>query len=276
MALSGSTRIKDGNTYDWYIVWSATQNIAENTSTITARLEVRKMAANPDTYGLGKTSKIKIQNDSIKTSSWDFDMRNVSVYYPTAGSYQTVISDAYTIVHNTDGTCNAFTIYAYFDMSSTTVGLVEGYTSSITLDTIPRTSKIGTIQPLNLEDAFSVPLTKYSENFTDTLVIKYNSVVIKTIIGYINNASISLTDTELLIAYNAAPKSAIFAFEVTTKSGSTVIGTSASTAIGTAAGTIKIIIGSLWRRAVVWLKVSGTWKKTLIKVNVDNIWKRGA
>ncbi|MEL7568961.1 MAG: DUF859 family phage minor structural protein [Eubacteriaceae bacterium] len=275
MALSGSTRIKDGNTYDWYIVWSATQNIAANTSTVTARLEVRKMAANPDTFGLGKTSKIKIQNDSIKTSTWDFDMRDVTVYYPTAGSYQTVISDTYTIAHNSDGTCSPFTIYAYFDMSSTTVGLVEGYTDSITLNAIPRASIIGTIQPFNLEDVFIVPVTKYSESFTDTLVIKYNSVAIKTIIGYTNNTNISLTDSELLTAYNLIPKSALFTFELTTKSGSTIIGSSSSTATGTAAGTIKTNICLVWKRAVVWLNVSGVWKKTLAKVNVNNAWKRG-
>lgn len=144
------------------------------------------------------------------------------------------------------------------------------------LDTIPRGSIIGTIFAFNFEDTFSVPVTKYSDSFTDDLTIKLGSATIKTITGYTNGTAINLTDDELLAAYNALGEnmSASTTFETVTKSSGTQIGTSSGTATGTAAGTVHVKTGGDWKRAVPHVKAGGVWKKAIMLVK-DTDWKRG-
>ena len=85
--------------------------------------------------------------------------------------------------------------------------------------------------------------------------------LIKTIANYTNNADINLTDTEILAAYNAIDKAGTFTFTLTTKNGSTTIGTDSKTAIGTAAGTVKIGTESGNKRGIVYIGTAAGNKK---------------
>ena len=109
-------------------------------------------------------------------------------------------------------------------------------TYNLTVD--PAESKIGDVANFTVGNAISIPITKYSSNFTDTLVISYDGTAIKTISGITNGASVSFTSTELNTIYSlmSTVNSGTFSFVLTTTNGSTTIGTSSDTATGTITG----------------------------------------
>ncbi len=181
-----------------------------------------------------------------------------------------------------DGTCDftltgKLTCTAYFGSSYfPTNGISYAY-ADVHLDQIPRGSVINSVSNFNLEDTFSVSVTKYSSSFTDTLAIKYSSTTIKTITGYTSGMAINFSDTEILTAYNAlgSNMSGTFTFTTTTKSGSTTIGTDSETATGTVKGTMYLNNGGTWERAVPHLNVGETWKRCIAYFHDGDDWQRG-
>jgi len=183
-----------------------------------------------------------------------------------------IYNGTFTVDHESDGT------YSKIFSTTCTYGTYATGTGSgnVSFDTIPRGSKLGNIEPFNLEDTINVPVTKYSESFADTLVIKIGDTEIKTIVGYTNNADINLTDDELIAAYRAlSDESGTVTFELTTKSGATTVGTDSKTAEGTAAGSVYLTVGDEDKRAIWYENVSGIWKKCVGNINVSDVWKRG-
>ena len=151
------------------------------------------------------------------------------------------------------------------------------YTYSMTLPIVAAASSLGNISAFNLEKNFSVPVTKNSGSFTDTLEIKYGNTAIKTISNYTNNASIQLNSSEILTAYKAMgnSRSGTFTFNLTTKNGSASVGTSSKTATGTAVGTLKTKANGVWKNSIPLVKVNGDWKKAIAYIKVNGVWKRG-
>lgn len=181
-----------------------------------------------------------------------------------------------TVTHNTDGT-KTVNCSAGFEGTRAGTGQYVTWSGSKTLYTIPRGSVIGTVSNFNLEDSFSVPITKYSSSFTDTLTISIGGTLIKTIPNYTSGTLITLTDSELLSAYNAVAitnTNTTVTFGLTTYSGSTAVGTSSAAATAYLAGTIWIRAGSVWRRAVPFIKAGGSWKRTVAYINKSG-WERG-
>ena len=139
-------------------------------------------------------------------------------------------------------------------------------------------SVIGTVSNFNFEDAFSVPITKYSNAFKDTLELILGGTTVKSITDYTSGTTIQLTDDELLSAYSlvgVSNKSATVTFKTTTKNGTSTVGMNTKTATGTIAGTTKVKESGSWKRAVPWVKIGGTWKRSIAKVRASNSWKRG-
>ncbi len=207
---------------------------------------------------------------TIDGTSYPFNA-NFNPSNTTTGS-QLIRTQSKTVSHNSDGSKTVACSASYDGIGSYTVY----WSDSKVLATIPRGSVIGTISAFNVEDSFSVPVTKYSESFTDTLEIKLGETVIKTITPYTNNAAITLTDAEILAAYNAqgANVTSAFTFNTSTYSGATLIGTDEKTANGTDAGTGYIKISGTWKRALPYIKVSGAWKKAVMLIK-NTTWKRG-
>jgi hypothetical protein len=251
---------------DIKIEWSSTATIASNSSSVHAALYARR---NNDytTYGTG-TWTININGTTYSVTR--------SVSFGLSTGWYKIIENTVTVSHNTDGTKSCY-IGATGGISGETSYASTVCNATVTLDTIPRGSVIGTISAFNLEDAFSVPVTKYSSSFTDTLTIKYGSTTITTVDGYTSGAEISLTDDEILAAYNAmgSALSGSFTFEITTKSGSTTIGTDSATATGTAKGTMHLKVNGEWKRAVPHRNMNGTWKRCIAYRNVSGTWQRG-
>lgn len=266
-----SVKVREAGTYDIYCVteiYQVSQDIVNNRTTY--RAIVTLTCENDASYHLDNDGVIEIKVAGVRslyaTGLTGFDFRSYTskqIYNATA-----------TVLNDTDGTFSeTFSTICKYD---STGSYANGTGSdTVAFDTIPRASEIGTISNFNLEDTFSVPVDKKSVSFTDDLVIKQGDTAIKTITDYTNGASINLTDSELLAAYNAIDKSASFTFQTTTKSGSATIGTDSAEATGTAAGTAYIRTGEMWKRALPYIKVNGVWKKSIANIKSGGSWKRG-
>lgn len=246
-------------------VYQVSQSISDNTTL--CRVVVTLKCTNDASYHLDDDGVVKIKVAGVQiltaTGLSGFDFRSYTS--------KEIFNRTATITHDTDGTFSE-TFQTECTYSTYATGTQSG---TVAFDTIPRASEIGAISNFNLEDTFSVPVDKKSPSFTDDLVMKQGSTTIKTILNYTSGASINLTDTELLTAYNAIDKSASFTFETTTKSGSTVIGTDNAAATGTAAGTAYFKTSGSWKRALPYIKVNGTWKKAIANIKSGGSWKRG-
>lgn len=222
-------------------------------------------------------AKITVNSSTDGYHDRAFDTRPLAYNYLGYDSESYLITKTFTIQHDAQG--NA-TLSLRGDFSVDDAGGVTGsnyITDTATLDNIPRGSVITNIDSFNLEDTFSISVTKYSVTFEDTLVIKYGSTTIKTISDYEDEDAINLSDTEILAAYNAMGSniSGTFTFTTTTKSGSTTIGTDSDTAMGTAKGTMYLNDNGTWERAVPHLNVGGTWKRCIAYFHDGDDWQRG-
>ena len=102
----------------------------------------------------------------------------------------------------------------------------------------PAGSDLGTISNFTIGNAITIPITKYSNDFRDDLVIKYGSTTVKSVSGITNGASVSFTSSELNTIYSlmSTVNSGTFSFTITTYSGSTSVGTSSKNATGSITG----------------------------------------
>ena len=208
----------------------------------------------------------------IDSTRYDFTS-NFNTNNTTTGS-QTIAVKSKTVNHNADG---SKTVYCSAAFDGTGIETVYWSASKI-FEPIARTSLIGTLDEFDLEKGFSVPITKYSSDFSDTLMLVIGATTIKTIDNYIDSTFVTLTNQELIAAYNAmgVNNSASAAFKVTTKKGSEIIGTSPySYTTAHIAGTVKINITGEWKSGILWMKVGGIWKRAVINVKSENGWERG-
>lgn len=113
------------------LTWTATQNVANNTSSVTVRLIFHRYSSAWQSYNLnGHNVKMTINGNSA-TASRVFDVRNTSAY--------TVYSRTVTVPHNSDGTKT----FSYSASGNTGVMLGSyNFSGSGTLNTIPRASSI--------------------------------------------------------------------------------------------------------------------------------------
>lgn len=203
------------------IVWSSTKNDTNNTSSVTATMQVRR---NTDSTWCTVSGTLTIDGTSV----------NISKYRPESAPWNTTWKDVgsytKTVAHNDDGTKSI----KISSSCSATVGHLAGkFTASATvaLDTINRASKLGEIEDFALTDTITIPITKYVSTFTDKLEIKLGSTLIKTINPIVNGQSISFTTSEQKTIKNlmTSPQ-ATLSFILTTYSGSTKIGSTTQSA----------------------------------------------
>lgn len=252
------------------------QDIANNRSNVTLKLQARE-DTNAHSFNLLETADFWIKIDgTVKASKNTFDWRE----YSTGVWYDQLTWTGY-IYHNTDGT-KAISLDAYID-TNVGAGYYNPSAISVTLPAIPRVSTLGTPDFPALETGGSIAVTKHATAFYDVLAIKIGATTIKTIDGYTDKLKFTLSDTELIAAYNALSEAALFnpsvIFTITTYSTSaktTVIGTASKTITSATSGQAKVNVGGTWKDALVYLNVGGTWKKCLALTNVSGIaWRRG-
>lgn len=167
MALSGSFTgsIVSGH-YKLRVDWTATQSIANNTSTITAKMYI----VNDWDLSIASRSDntITIAGTTYKIAS--SAIRSKGTHY--------IGSATKTISHNSDGTKSGVSLSAVFNIRAT----IEGYgyystisaSSTITLDTIPRASSVAVSNAsADMGSAVTFTITRASTSFTHTLLLTW-------------------------------------------------------------------------------------------------------
>ncbi|HAO61544.1 MAG TPA: hypothetical protein DCQ90_06410 [Erysipelotrichaceae bacterium] len=224
--LAGTCKYYNGNVSSFYqiqlLVKLNSQNVALNKSNVTLTLQVRSINASYATYGSVLQTSI-IQGTTLSPTG--FDMRDTNVW-------QTFGTRTFDITHASDGTLTltmsgSFTTNADFSQYSLRSGMVSG---SVAFVTIPRTSAIATFNGFEIGANIPLSLTRYSGSFTDDIVLKVNGATCLSRTGIAASYTITPTDAERELMIVAALDGTITSqLIVTTKSGSTVIGTASKT-----------------------------------------------
>jgi hypothetical protein len=264
-----SSQTSNGYTLKIVLTENSTST-TNNTSSVSYVLQMTSTGWNFSTFHVGWT--IKLNGVTVSSKSQSSSPQISLDKYSTV----TIVSGTATVEHDDDGSLKmAVSASTYMAKESYTPGDMS-LSGVMTLTTIPRGSKLGTISSFILEDSFSVPYTKYSSSFTDNLTIKIGSTTIATISNYTSNATINLTPAQILTAYGVmTSQSQSFTFTLTTKSGTTTIGTNSKTATGSWNGTARLKTSSGWVRGRPWIKINGTWQPAIIFTKASSVWNRG-
>lgn len=177
-----------------------------------------------------------------KSTSWYYDGLQIQMFLNgmqhnvTVKGYNTSekgwsydgTTEWFTISNKTNGT-----VPFYAKLYDTNSKTIKATSPNYALSVSGAASAIGSISNFDVDNGVTIPITKYDATFADTLVVSYGGTTIKTVPGITNGTKVSFAN-ELATIYNLmrSVKSGTFTFTLTTKSGSTTIGTSTRTANG--------------------------------------------
>ena len=222
--------------------WSAgTQNITNNFTPVSWALSLISTSSSAN-ISSSASKNYSVTTDGTTTSGTN----TVGI---NGGTTKILASGSKNIYHGSDGKKTfSFSFSQAFGItySGAPIGTITGSGTGV-LDDIPRGSVLGTISNFTIGNTITIPVTKYSTSFSDTLNIYVGNTWIKRVEGLTNNQSVSFTTAELNTIYKAMPNvtSAAFRFENTTYNGANIIGTSTKTATGTINANIKPSISSV-------------------------------
>lgn len=147
--------------------WSYTQNVNNNTTTLTVKLKVRRDKSGSTTYKTSTPYSLTVDG-TTKSGNYNFDITSISV-----GSSKTITTITKTLTHNTDGTYKTVSISGKFDLSGTTLG-TGTVSTSLTVDTIPRaTTPTVSASSVNMGADVTFTLNRASSDFTHTLTYSF-------------------------------------------------------------------------------------------------------
>lgn len=153
-----------------YIDYTYTQNITNNTTTITAKLYVSRKRSYATTHKNNTPCEIKIGGSSVYSKTQSVNVGALSV-----GSSLLIGTASKTITHNSDGTASV-NIYGKVDLSGTNPG-TGTVNSTISLPTIPRKTTVSVSGTKKFGSSVTINHAGASSSFTHN--IKY----------YLGNAS---------------------------------------------------------------------------------------
>lgn len=233
-----------------YITWTATQNVANNTTTITATLIFVRYDGYNSFNNTARTFTITIDGTNY-TGSSTFDIG-------PNGRTTTIMTASRTITHGDDGR-KSITVSASGATGLSTLGNVT-LSQSITFDTIPRASGFtafslnSTSMVVSTARTISYTLDRKSTSFSHDMTLKLGSKTIKSWSTSGTGAlTISLTAAEVNNIISSLPNatSGTLTLTMQTKSGSSNIGSPVSrnvtisiAALPTASGMSVSIPGS--------------------------------
>lgn len=142
------------------------QNIENNTSSITLRLEVRSINSSYATYGYNQTSTI----DGTVLSARVFDMRSTN-------TWQLFAQRTMTVSHNANGSYSATKSASFTTTATGTYSLKRGSASvTVAPATIPRASQPTlSVSTIALGTSITINTNRKSNNFTHTLKYKFEN-----------------------------------------------------------------------------------------------------
>lgn len=241
-ATSGYKDVTVANYIKLRFSWEAgTQNIANNYTPVTWKLQLISSNSSANISSSASKDYSVTVNGTTKSGTNTVGL--------SGGQTKTLASGSLNITHNADGTKTfsfSFSQEFAINYGGSYIGTVSGNGTG-TLNTIPRGSVLGSISAFTLGNAITIPITKYSSSFTDTLTISLGGTTVKTVSNITNGASVSFTSSELNTIYGLLPSatSGTFDFKLTTKSGSTTIGTSTKNVKGSIPSSVKPSISSV-------------------------------
>ena len=272
-----------------------TQNILANTSTFTPTLQVyvsqNAYNAMSTTHNSSSTSvTVKIGSTTVTGSVPSFSIAKYStsaaiVITPDVWYDLSTLSSV-TITHDTTGYCPSFRTYITWNSGTGGMGNPVNVDTDkdsndndlgSAVEVILATSSFGTIANFNFEDTITFSVEKHATSATDYIdMIVDGEVVASTVVlPEEETATFFLTSTQLAETYSYIAnntKTVIVTFAMTTKFGSTTVGTVYATALGTINGTYHFKIGSTYKTGVIWANVGGVWYRCVANENIEGIW----
>lgn len=242
MASSGYTDVTVASYIKLRFSWTAgTQSVTNNYTPVSWKLQLISSNSSANINSSASKDWSVTVNGTTKSGTNTVGL--------SGGATKTLASGNINIYHNSNGTKTfnySFSQEFAITYSGSAIGTKSG-SGSGTLNTIPRGSVLGTISAFTFGNAVNIPITKYSSSFTDTLTISVGGTTIKTVSDIDNGYDVNFTSAELSNIYAKIPSatSGTVTFKLTTKSGSTTIGTSTKTAKGTIPSTVKPTISSV-------------------------------
>ena len=197
MALSGSFKstFSGNSNYSLIVRWSATQDAVNNKSTITLKTY----------FYSGSTWSIYASNFKLYTYINGASSTKTVNISSSGGKEILLETRTYTIGHNSDGT-KSTTIQAKLDLSGVTIsgkslGKADTGSKSITLNTIPRQSKLSSGTSFICTNNLGISISKASSSFVHKAILKNGSTTLKSISFTGVNATFSFNqaDNEILL-----------------------------------------------------------------------------
>lgn len=220
MALSGTiTGTCDNTSYTLTCEWSATQSVANNTSSITAKVYLKA----PSGWSTGSSGWSCVINGTTVTSGSN----------KTVGSTKVLLGQrTWTVNHASDGTCSVTISFSYSNglSSAGTYTTKKGSGSKkVTLDKIARTSSFTlSSSSLDMGASQTVTISKANSSFTHTVQYTFggvtNNAATKT-----GDAKVTFTPPISLATKVPNATSGTCTVKVTTYSGDTSIGSTSKT-----------------------------------------------
>lgn len=267
MALTGTLNTSKYDGRYLQLKWTATQSVANNTSTISWTLSA--VGGNSSWYKTGPVTCV-INGTTVYSST-----SRVNMYTGT------IKSGTLTINHNSNGT-KSFAASISAAVYSTSVNCTGSTT--FTLDQIPRTPSAPT----------SCTITAGNGNFVglgETVTIKWSGAS-GTITGYdiqyqrgnsgwkdyksISSTATSGSTTDSFTATAIATNGAGNAvqYRVRAKNGTLTSAWKASNTL-TISGAMDLKVSGSWKTGSVWIKINGTWKRARrVWTKVNGTWKQ--
>jgi Siphovirus protein of unknown function (DUF859)/Chaperone of endosialidase len=232
MALSGTFYTNVGSGWRLQLEWSATQDIANNKSTITAKLYWMSL-------GSSYTVNSSATKDGAITIDGTTDTFSGAGLASLSGNQKKLLSTfTKTVTHNSDGT-KSVSLSAYFDAEVTLSGTYYGRISvsgTATLNTIPRESTLTSSPSWTAGNSLPISIDRKSSSYTHTVKVYVNNTLIKTVTGIGTSTTINFSTTENTNIFTQLAQSASKSTKITleTYNGGTLIGSNDYTGTCTA------------------------------------------
>jgi len=244
MALSGVVSKDVASNYKLSIEWTATQNISNNSSTVTA-----KMYWEADSYGYVNSTDTKDGAIIIDGTTYTFSGAGLADL--NKGQKKLIATKSKTITHDADGTRD-FYIDGYFDaevsLSGSWYNRIDLNSKTFTLNTIPRKSTLSSSASFTAGSDFTISISRASSSFTHIAYIDVQAADgTWTFIKSINfstsetskNSEFDETSKTRIFTAIGGRSSATFRINLNTYSGSTNLG------YNTYTGTVSVPAASI-------------------------------
>lgn len=235
MALSGSVTTGSYNGRSVTLYWSATQNITNNTSTVSWTLEGSGSAS-----GWVTVSELRVTANGSEEYYRSYT-NHTNCYYGT-----TLASGSFTVYHNSDGT-KSLSIRVEAGIYNWSINRYGE--DSFTLNTIPRaTTPTFSASSVDMGKAVTITLNRASSSFTHELSYSFGTLSNQTSgLSASSGVGTSATFTAPLTLANQIPNTTTGTCTITCKTyrGSTLIGTKTATLTLTVPSTVVPTISAV-------------------------------